>query len=57
MIKIFRNRFIWLVKLYCPKFIKTQPKTLFTLAFRSLTEIFIGRSCYSVLLRLHTMID
>ena len=22
-----RNKFIWLVKLYCPKFIKTQPKT------------------------------
>ena len=31
-----RNRCIWLVKLQCSKFIKTQPKTLFTLTFRSL---------------------
>jgi len=54
---ISRNRFIWLVRLQCLKFIKTQPKTLFTLTFQSLTEIFITRSWYSVLPRLDATID
>ena len=36
---------------------KLKPKTLFTLTFRSLTEIFIRTSWYSVLPRLNTMID
>ena len=43
--------------LYCKEIIKTQPKTLLTLKFQSVTEIFMGRSWYSVLPRLDATIS